>query len=379
MNLSTDPFEDQLRAHLDAAGASAPDPALDTAAVIGEGSRLVRRRRIVAAAGGVAAATVLAIGTYAALTSGAPASVSVPGSSVHTPTLSPSPNEGPISATVTLGMSISGDAIPANPQEYSVTAQLVQGSGTAARAALTLRDSKGGLLDTESTDLDLGSARSALVHFDSVGVVAVLSPGSLWVDLVTPLREGGLTSDDATLGASGWQLTGFRFEKPSVAPQVTGAVRMTPDLAVLDGAGEAVPSGASADGRRVVYWSEALDTFGFVQLVDGDQDFWDRTATWPSEARKTHDRLVLAGAHGSGSAGDVQRGFVVLHVDSMATDVVLSGVPSAANVRTEVIAMGSADANAIVATYETTARPGSYKPSLAWTEASGAAASWTGS
>ena len=375
MNLSTDPFEDQLRAHLDAAGASAPDPALDTAAVIGEGSRLVRRRRIVApepAAVGDhdAAATVLAIGTYAALTSGAPASVSVPGSSVHTPTLSPSPNEGPISATVTLGMSISGDAIPANPQEYSVTAQLVQGSGTAARAALTLRDSKGGLLDTESTDLDLGSARSALVHFDSVGVVAVLSPGSLWVDLVTPLREGGLTSDDATLGASGWQLTGFRFEKPSVAPQVTGAVRMTPDLAVLDGAGEAVPSGASADGRRVVYWSEALDTFGFVQLVDGDQDFWDRTATWPSEPRKTHDRLVLAGAHGSGSAGDVQRGFVVLHVDSMATDVVLSGVPSAANVRTEVISrVAPADGRVL----------GSYKPSLAWTQANGAAASWTGS
>ena len=63
----------------------------------------------------------------------------------------------------------------------------------------------------------------------------------------------------------------------------------------------------------------------------------------------------------------------------MATDVVLSGVPSAANVRTEVISLGSAGANAIVATYETTARPGSYKPSLAWTQANGAAASWTGS
>ncbi len=379
MNLSTDPFEDQLRAHLDAAGASAPDLDLDTAAVIGEGSRLVRRRRIVAAAGGVAAATVLAVGTYGALTSGAPASVSVPGSSVRTPTLSPSPNEGPISATVTLAMSISGDAIPPNPQEYSVTAQLVQGSGTTARAALTLRDSKGGLLDTASTDLDLGSARSSLVHFDSVGVVAVLSPGSLWVDLVAPLREGGMTSNDATLGASGWQLTGFRFEKPSVAPQVAGAVRMTPDLAVLDGAGEAVPHGASADGLRVVYWSEALDTFGFVERDDTDQKLWNRTSTWPSEARKTHGRLVLAGSSGSGTAGAVHRGYIVIQVASKATDIVLSGVPSAANVRTEVIAMGSADANAIVATYETTARPGSYKPSLAWTEASGAAASWTGS
>ena len=62
----TSPFEDQLRADLHAATSRTAYESVDPAQIIGEGSRLVRRRRLQRAVGSAAAVAVLSVGGFLA-------------------------------------------------------------------------------------------------------------------------------------------------------------------------------------------------------------------------------------------------------------------------------------------------------------------------
>ena len=77
--MTNDTFEDQLRAELRAAtlAGDAAYRTVDTAAVIGAGTRIVRRRRAVGAVGALAAVTAVALGAYAVLGQAAPTALEV--------------------------------------------------------------------------------------------------------------------------------------------------------------------------------------------------------------------------------------------------------------------------------------------------------------
>lgn len=373
MNLHTDPFEDQLRESLHSAGSLSPDLDLDPAAVIGEGTRVVRRRRVIAASGGVAAAIVLSVGTYAAISAGVPKATSVPGSggpSASAPTV-----PGLTTATLSLSSSSSNGSTPVSPEEITITATLDTHESLTSARVVARRGAT--TISPSSVGVDLGSPYMNVIRLPELNVIVTLSPVSDWVDVRQQRgAKGGVSSDSAVLGTSGWQVNGFRFESAAEMSLVRTAIRATADGAVLDQDANPLASARSQDGQRLVYTDTALDILGFAERdTSNATTSWDRVSMWPSEV-KEGSRPGLMG--GSEDAREGRHGLVVVLVDGPVTDLQLTGVPDATNVRTESLALSQGKV-ALVATYGTTAGMGTFRPALTWTDAAGRAQSYNGS
>ena len=163
------------------------------------------------------------------------------------------------------------------------------------------------------------------------------------------------------------------FESAAEMSLVRTVIRATADGAVLDQDANPLASARSQDGQRLVYTDTALDILGFAERdTSNATTSWDRVSMWPSEV-KEGSRPGLMG--GSEDAREGRHGLVVVLVDGPVTDLQLTGVPDATNVRTESLALSQGKV-ALVATYGTTAGMGTFRPALTWTDAAGRAQSF---
>ncbi|QKE83978.1 hypothetical protein [Arthrobacter sp. NEB 688] len=300
--MSHDVFEDELRTLLRGA-TDAENPAfhdVDTAEVLGSGRRVVRRRRMAAAGAALAAATVVGIGSWAALDGSSDRALEVPA------TRTSAPATRPVTALLEpfSDLSSSTDGQPLSiPGPQRVGVRVVPG-GTPDLEYLAIgADGSTSLMGGSSLDgIAPLASTSGTAGEDSHVLVGVLPEQAKEVQLVTPLTdEGGhaSTSVRAPLAGTGRQAFAVRFEVAGDADTVRHLLWWDGRGTVHDETGAVVPAVTLGDAERTtVFVSEGLDRMGTFS-TDGGQSMMALDGS-----RNSSGRPFLGSGRGEGSRID---------------------------------------------------------------------------
>lgn len=293
--MTHDVFEDELRSLLHGAADRQSDALtdVDTAAVLGAGHRVVRRRRVARTAGAVAAALVVGSATWAALDGQADRSAP------RIPATRPAaPVAGPVTAVLDEFADLSGpdgEPLPVpGPRQVAVRVA----PGGALEYLEVGADGATSLLGTSTLDGVAPSGPTWTVVGDGGHVLVGVLPAQAQVlQPVTPLTdEGGhaWTTVRGDLPGTGLQAFALRFAAASDAAGVRHLLWRAADGTVRDESGAAVPSVALGDADdTVLFVAEDLGRFGTFGR-DG------ATLTELAGARNSSGRPVLATGRGDG-------------------------------------------------------------------------------
>jgi hypothetical protein len=248
--MSTDTFEDELRSLLhdtaDAEGQAYVD--VDPNAVVTQGRRVVRRRRLGAGAGIAASALVLAVGAWAVLdrSSGRDAVEPVPA------TRSSSVAPDVVSTTI---------AVEGNPRVAAYSVHLDRSTGRVTATDISPTGEKG--LDVMIGRIGEGEQKAVWETlsrdpFIVVGVAPVSD--QLMTRFVGDV--GAATTSDAPLSTTAYEAFLVTTEKSPPEASLTGLVRAT-DGRIFGAEGVELPS-ATIPGDRIVYIDDAGREMGLV-------------------------------------------------------------------------------------------------------------------
>ena len=195
---TTNPHEDNFRDLIRDAGASAPELHLDPATVVGEGSRVVRRKRILTGVSSLAAATVLAIGGYAVLAGGSNLAGDLTPADRIVEVAPPITDVGVVSVTLEPG-DIDGEGMATGPAtsfvEVTVDTGAAENQLEVSIAQATAEGAAQGAARTETLDTRTGITR---IDDSDFGYVIVVQPESGWSTITTNVQtEGGWTSEQS--------------------------------------------------------------------------------------------------------------------------------------------------------------------------------------
>lgn len=250
--MSTDTFEDELRSLLhDTADAEGPAYVdVDPNAVVTQGRRVVRRRRVAAGAGIAASALVLGVGAWAVLdrSSGRDAVEPVPA------TRSSSVAPDVVSTTI---------AVEGNPRVAAYSVQLDRSTGRVTATDISPTGEKG--LDVMIGQIPVGEPRAVweTLSRDPFVVVGVLpSDAEQLMGRFVDGDIGGVTTRTADLTTTRYQAFLFQSEKPSPGADLAG-LDWSNGSGVLTSDGFQLPS-APFPGGRMVYVNAAAGEMGLV-------------------------------------------------------------------------------------------------------------------
>ena len=326
-----EPFEDHLADLLRESGYAAPHLDLDTATVIGEGSRIVRRRRVLTGVSALAAATVLSIGGYAVLTGGAPLADDLAPAS---PSVTQVVEQGVVTANLILTSFVEENGTigttGVNPLVLDVRYDT---SASADNITVEAVDDAQGkprfVAGTGSFEPTAGVWR---LDLPDLAIVVTIEPLSQWSTVVSgPQVSPGasMTSASDRLGDTGYQVSAYRYSRAEAIDQIAGFLRGGSDGAVYDERGDLVDSAQISDGRQW-YLSERLDTFGYRDPERGTSSTW-------LDAGTRGERLVLATGRGD-EAGDSWVLDLALLVQAGTTEAsVLAAGPDGADVPMNIV------------------------------------------
>lgn len=367
---SPEPGTDQIVDLLRDSGDAAPHLDLDTATVIGQGSRVVRRRRVIAGAGVLAAATVLALGGYAALTGGGPLTTDLSPANPSVTTADPPPVDdvGLVRATLTVDATVApstGEApMPAqNPLQVEVT---LDTSATTDDLHVLVREDRGsGTTEHRALATSLRDGQITRIDVPELSLIVTVLPRSDWMTAVLPVPGGGSTGAQADLGETGLEVRVTRLVGVDDVESVAGFVRGDRRGQVFDEMGEQVLSGTTSDGDTY-YLSERLDVLGFAG-ADGSGG-----STWLS-TRNRGERVVLSMWHGTGPQLETT---VALLAHPGARDAAVAGmdgVDAMGSVPAEILTLGPDDTgwSLLHARYDSTRADLGARHEITWTDADG--------
>lgn len=258
--MTNDTFEDQLRAELRAATA-ASDAAyrtVDTAAVIGAGTRIVRRRRAVGAVGALAAVTAVALGAYAVLGQTAPTALEV----VPADSTTATPTGAPTAAGSSRELVLDNPTKIVQPTKAYVFT--IPDDGSTSTAVTVFAESDSGTRSPMGSLAvpDASGPRAAFVTLpDSPLVAFALVPSN--AQHFTPSIEGGsaITTTDGVLPGTQWRAVVFASD--ATITRIDGLTWIDSGGAVRSVDGTVLPS-VKIEPDIVVWVDPNLGTSGTV-------------------------------------------------------------------------------------------------------------------
>ena len=300
--MTHDVFEDELRAHLRGATEAESSAFLDidTDSVLDSGHRVLRRRRVAIVGGTAALATVVSLGTWAALGGTSDRAVQeVPA------TRATAPATGSVTALLDefSGLSAADGSTLQIPGPRRVAVRLSPGRTPDLEYLEVGPDGSTSLMGGSSLD-GLGPLASTwgTAGVGSHVLVGVLPAGAVQFQLLTPIPEEGghpSTSVRAPLPGTSRQAFAVRFADPSDADATQHLLWWGEDRVVHDESGAVVPSVALGDSEgTTVFVSRALGRFGTFSDSGGS------ITMGLDAARNTSGRPVLSTGRGTGDRID---------------------------------------------------------------------------